>query len=228
MARTTKLMLALTALHTLHCGHSFHFGRAPSKQGGASRRVAARMAQQKETTWDRLTGPKLFKSVEKTSGIHSVPLVPLRLLTGVLMVHHGSEGGLGPANIGTDPFNGFVDFIVKPYFSFLPGDPVLWSAIHDYVEFFGGILFAVGFLTRPAALSLFATMCSAVYFHVASTGWQGAPLGHVENYSYNFEEPTLYALIFLLYFFNGAGPLSVDSAIYKSLAPEDDGSGSDA
>ena len=25
-------------------------------------------------------------------GIHSVPLVPLRILTGLLMIHHGSEG----------------------------------------------------------------------------------------------------------------------------------------
>ena len=54
------------------------------------------------------------------------------------------------------------------------------------------------------------------------TGLQGAPFGHVENYSYNFEEPTLYALIVLLFFFNGPGPLSVDSVIYAQLAPDDD------
>ena len=79
------------------------------------------------------------------------------------MIHHGSEGGLGPANVGTDAFNGFVDFIVKPYFSFLPGDdPVLWSAIHDYIEFIGGICIALGFLTRLAAFPLFVTLCSAV------------------------------------------------------------------
>lgn len=64
-------------------------------------------------------------------------------------------------------------------------------------------------------------MGGAVYFHLASTGLQGAPFGHVENYSYNFEEPTLYALIFLLFWFNGPGPLSVDAAIYKQLAPDD-------
>ena len=75
---------------------------------------------------------------------------------------------------------------------------------------------------RPAALSLLVTMAAAVYFHVASTGLQGAPFGHVENYSYNFEEPALYGLIFLLFFFNGPGPLSVDSAIYSALAPDDD------
>ena len=76
------------------------------------RRVAVSVG--KETTWDRLTGPKLFKSVKKTEGIHAVPLVPLRVLTGVLMMHHGSEGGFWPANYGTPGFDGFVDFIVKP------------------------------------------------------------------------------------------------------------------
>ena len=182
----------------------------------------AQPAAMKETTLDRLTGPKLFKTVKRTEGIHAVPLVPLRILTGVLMIHHGSEGGFWPANYGTPGFDGFVDFIVKPYFSFLPGDPALWSAVHDYAEWWGGVLFAIGFLTRPAAGTLLVTMLGAVYFHLASTGWQGAPFGHVENYSYNFEEPTLYALIFLLFFFNGAGPLSVDSAIYSRIAPDDE------
>jgi uncharacterized membrane protein YphA (DoxX/SURF4 family) len=131
-------------------------------------------------------------------------------------------GGLGPANFGTPEFQGFVDFIVKPYFSFLPGSPEIWSAIHDYAEFFGGICFALGFLTRPAALSLLVTMISAVYFHLSASGLQGFPLGHVSNYSYDFEEPLLYALIFLMFWFNGAGPLSIDSIIYKNISSEDE------
>ena len=176
----------------------------------------------KETTWDRLTGPKLFKTVTDWQGIHAVPLVPLRVATGLLMVHHGSEGGVGPANFGTPEFQGFVDYIVKPYFSFLPGSPELWSAVHDYAEFYGGILFALGFLTRPAALALCGTMLSAVYFHLSATGLQGFPLGHVSNYSYDFEEPLLYALIFLTFFFNGAGPLSVDSVIYGAISEEEE------
>lgn len=188
-----------------------------NQQGG----VAGRRAKG-ETTLDRLTGPKLFKSVTKVEGIHAVPLLPLRVASGVLMIHHGSEGGFWPANFGTDGFNGFVTFIVKPYFGFLPGSPELWSAIHDYAEFWGGALLVIGLLTRPAAFTLFVTMCGAVYFHLASTGWQGFPFGHVESYSYNFEEPVLYAFIFLLFFFNGAGPVSVDAAIYSQIGGESD------
>ena len=41
-------------------------------------------------------------------------------------------------------------------------------------------------------------------------------------YSYDFEEPLLYSLIFLLFWFNGAGPLSIDSIIYKSISEEEE------
>lgn len=54
--------------------------------------MAADPGTKKETFIDRLTGPKLFKTVTNWNGIHSVPLVPLRILTGLLMIHHGSEG----------------------------------------------------------------------------------------------------------------------------------------
>lgn len=195
------------------CRTSFALVKMSSSDGGE---------QKKETTWDRITGPKLFKTVTNWNGIHSVPLVPLRILTGALMIHHGSEGGVGPANVGSPEFQGFVDYIVKPYFSFLPGSPETWSAAHDYVEFYGGALFAIGLLTRPAALSLMLTMFCAVYFHLASGGIQGFPLGHVANYSYDFEEPLMYSLIFLTFWFNGAGPLSVDSIIYDKISQEDE------
>ena len=175
----------------------------------------------KESILDRITGPKLFKTVTNWNGIHSVPLVPLRILTGLLMIHHGSEGGVGPANFGTPEFQGFVDFIMKPQFGFLPGSPEIWAAIHDYAEFYGGIFFALGFLTRPAALSLLVTMLSAVYFHLSASGSQGFPLGHVSNYSYDFEEPLLYALKILVFWFNGAGPLSIDSLIYDAISNEE-------
>ncbi|EOD34509.1 hypothetical protein EMIHUDRAFT_252882 [Emiliania huxleyi CCMP1516] len=87
-------------------------------------------------------------------------------------------------------------------------------------EFWGGLLVAIGLLTRPASLLLFATMACAVYFHLASTGLQGFPLGHVENYSYNFEEPVLYALIFWLLSKTGAGSISIDEKIAQAFDAE--------
>ena len=55
-------------------------------------RMTSDPTAKKETTWDRITGPKLFKTVTNWNGIHSVPLVPLRIVTGLLMIHHGTEG----------------------------------------------------------------------------------------------------------------------------------------
>jgi hypothetical protein len=34
-------------------------------------------------------------------------------------------------------------------------------------------------------------------------------------------EPALYACIFLVFFFNGAGPLSLDGIIYDQISSED-------
>ncbi|GAX23540.1 hypothetical protein FisN_14Hh283 [Fistulifera solaris] len=215
-----SLLLSLSTVVWLITGQTQAF--APQWQRPRSTTIP-RMAP-KETTWDRITGPKLFKTVTNWQGIHAVPLVPLRILTGLLMIHHGSEGGTLPANAGTAEFQGFVDFVVRPYFGFLPGPSEVWAALHDYVEFGGGILLALGFLTRPAALSLLITMMGAVYFHLSATGAQGFPLGHVPNFSYDFEEPTLYALIFLLFWFNGAGPLSIDSIVYQQISQEENAS----
>jgi len=216
------LLLTDTSSFTFTSQRTRHTLRCPQVHDLRPRDGHLHMVGGTENTWDRLTGPKLFKTVTDWNGIHSVPLVPLRIFAGLLMIHHGSEGGIGPANVGTPEFQGFVDFIMKPYFSFLPGSPELWAAVHDYAEFYGGILFAVGFLTRPAALVLCGTMLSAVYFHLSASGLQGFPLGHVSNYSYDFEEPLLYALIFLVFWFNGAGPLSVDSVIYGAISEEEE------
>ena len=73
-----------------------HIVQHPRSLQRGREQTALAMADQsepkKETTWDRITGPKLFKTVTNWQGIHSVPLVPLRIITGFLMIHHGSEG----------------------------------------------------------------------------------------------------------------------------------------
>jgi hypothetical protein len=66
--------------------------QAPPVSSRLSMAADPETQKEKETFVDRLTGPKLFKTVTNWNGIHSVPLVPLRILTGLLMIHHGSEG----------------------------------------------------------------------------------------------------------------------------------------
>ena len=43
----------------------------------------------------------VFRTSSELEGDAAKVLVPMRVLAGVLMIHHGSEGGLGPANFGT-------------------------------------------------------------------------------------------------------------------------------
>jgi putative oxidoreductase len=211
------IMLGVFLCATLSFSHEYAVHRRSLPQ---MRRAAIPVASGEELVEQLTDGvedliPKTLGTTEEVQDVW--PLTPLRISTGVLMIHHGSEGGFWPANFGTDGFNGFVDFIVKPYFSFLPGDPALWSAVHDYIEFWGGVLLALGLLTRPVSLLLFSTMLGACYFHLASTGLQGFPFGHVENYSYNFEEPALYALIFLLFSVTGAGAFSLDQKLVRNF-----------
>jgi hypothetical protein len=87
---------ATSAFFTSHIG----FRTSKSVPGGSpltfesnfKLHMTADPTAKKETTWDRITGPKLFKTVTNWNGIHSVPLVPLRIATGLLMIHHGTEG----------------------------------------------------------------------------------------------------------------------------------------
>lgn len=195
--------------------------RFPSKSRTSRRCLRMKSDADQDSPFSKLTSAQVFKSVHDLKGVHAYSLTALRIAAGVLMIHHGSEGGFWPANFSSPEFSGFIDYIMKPYFSFLPGSLSFWAALHDYVEFWGGFLVVLGLLTRPAAFGLFGTMVAAVYFHLASTGLQGFPFGHVQNYSYNFEEPALYMLIFLIFAINGPGALSLDNVIYTALRGKD-------
>lgn len=77
----------------------------------------------------------------------------LRVLAGVLLAVHG----FGKI---TDPFGaiGMVEGL-----GFYPG--VFWSPLLAATEFFGGILIAIGLLTRPAAFAGMIVLLVTVYFH---------------------------------------------------------------
>ncbi len=76
-------------------------------------------------------------------------------------------------------------------------------------EFVGGLLIAIGFLTRPAAIGA-AILLAVTVFHV-----------HLANgFFWNkggYEYPLLWMIIMIGIFFRGAGPLSVDGKIGKEF-----------
>ena len=88
---------------------------------------------------------------------------------------------------------------------FVPG--TIWSPMLAGTEFFGGLLLAIGFLTRPAALAATVVLLVTVWFHwiVQSQGFSGA------------EKSILWAAITFYFFAHGGGPYSVDRAMRREI-----------
>ena len=84
-------------------------------------------------------------------------ILVLRVSFSLLMVHHGLEKLNDPG--------GFAEFVVGKYFSFLPGDPVIWTYMAAVTQIICPIGLATGVLARLSSLGLLSTMVFALYFH---------------------------------------------------------------
>ncbi|MGF7160697.1 putative oxidoreductase [Rhodoligotrophos appendicifer] len=137
--------------------------------------------------------------VPAMSGVYAA-LSPLsyalmRVLAGGLLAIHGFPKILDPmARIGMVEGLGFY-----------PG--VFWAPLLAITEFFGGILIALGLLTRPAAFAGMIVLLVTVYFHwiVQGEGLMGA------------EKSILWAAILFFFAVHGGGRWSVDAKFAKTL-----------
>ncbi|NEQ31849.1 MAG: DoxX family protein [Leptolyngbya sp. SIO4C5] len=120
----------------------------------------------------------------------------LRVVIGVVMVHNGQDK---LANIESFA-QAYVAYLGLPF-------PIFLSYVAAFTELIGAPLVAFGFLTRPAALGLFSTMCVAMYHHVSVAGLSLPYL----------ELSAIYAASFLFFFVNGAGLFSVDALLANWL-----------
>jgi putative oxidoreductase len=127
----------------------------------------------------------------------------IRFFTGLILMPHGAGnlfGWFGGRGIeGTAA--GFARLGLEPA---LP-----LAYVVGVTEFFGGLLVAIGLLTRPAALGVAIIMAVAV-FHV-----------HLKNGFFwgsgGFEYPLLWGIVALAIVFCGGGALSVDRKIGKEF-----------
>lgn len=119
----------------------------------------------------------------------------LRVVAGLLLVTHGYSKILNP--LGS---SGMVESL-----GFYPG--VLWSPLLAATEFFGGILIAIGLLTRPAAFAATIVLAVTVYFHwiVRDEGLSGA------------EKSILWTAITLYFTIRGANSQSVDAKLSRQF-----------
>lgn len=138
--------------------------------------------------------------------LSDVLVTTLRIGTCALMIHHGFDK--------IENVEGFSKNVVAKFFGFLPGDPAFWTLSAAGTQVAGSFLLALGVLARPVALSMCATMVTAVVFHLLNTGPEGFPLAVVPQHSYNFELAAMYVGVLSYFSVAGAGAYSVDEIVF--------------
>jgi len=134
----------------------------------------------------------LFGSADGNRFYASFGLLLLRLFAGLGMAFGHGLGKLPPSP-------GFIEGIAKMGFAWPEG--FAWIAALS--EFAGGLLIALGLLTRPAALLLAITMYVAAF------------MKHAEDPFSSQEKAMLYGVIALFLLLRGAGRYSVDALIQR-------------
>jgi putative oxidoreductase len=134
--------------------------------------------------------------IATVTGKYSDPALSLlRIVTGLLFMQHGAQklfgvlGGFGGQPGATAPLGSLM-------------------GLAGILEFFGGLLIAVGLLTRPVAFILAGEMAVAYFMaHLPQGFWPILNQGEVV---------VLFAFIFLFLAANGGGSISVDGRLRRS------------
>ncbi len=131
---------------------------------------------------------------------YSWPLI--RVATGLFFVPHGMQKlfGFWGGDLARTA-TGFAKFWLVP--------GMFWASYIGTLEFFGGILLAIGLFTRPVAL-LYCGFMFVAAFHVNITrGWFWTGGG--------MELPLYLLLICLAIVIRGGGALSLDRALRREI-----------
>jgi putative oxidoreductase len=133
---------------------------------------------------------------------YMVPLI--RLAAGLLLAPHGAQKLFGW--FGAPPHEGYVKFFGNIGLS--PAD--MWIAFIGGVEFFGGLLLAIGLFTRVAAAAICLEMLYIVFFINWANGYFWTPKAGIEY-------PLFWAIVAFAFFIRGGGRLSVDAAMGREF-----------
>ena len=145
-----------------------------------------------ENSRERLIVPGLGALYAK---LHDSAETLLRVIAGGFLAIHGSGKIVNPF--------GAAEMVEG--LGFYPG--TLWSPLLAATEFFGGILIALGLLTRPAAFAGMIVLLVTVWFHwvTAGQGFSGA------------EKSILWAAILAFFVVRGGNRQSVDARLGKAF-----------
>ena len=126
----------------------------------------------------------------------------VRFFAGALLVPHGAQKLFGW-------FGGRGLEATTAGFSRMGFEPAwLTAPLVAGTEFFGGILIALGFLTRPAALAAAILLAVAVTVHLPNGFFWGAK---------GYEYPMLWAVVCAAIAVRGGGAFSIDRAVGKEF-----------
>lgn len=134
----------------------------------------------------------LFGGVRSSSVLFEVGLTPLRLFAGLALC-------LGHGLAKFPPSAQFVTRVESFGFPM----PALFAWAATGAEIVGGVLLAIGLLTRPASFVILCTMTTAVVFQHATDPFAGK------------EKALLFGFIALAFLCLGAGRWSVDARVAR-------------
>lgn len=135
-------------------------------------------------------------AVEKSLAPFADPLI--RTTAGLLLVPHGAQKLFGW-------FGGYGVEATGQFFATKLGLPPSLALLAGLIEFFGGILLAVGLLTRPVAALVSGLLFVAIVQVHLGAGFFWTAGG--------YEYPLFWALVTLAYVIHGGGRYSVDALI---------------
>jgi len=137
---------------------------------------------------DWLIGGTNIISIRTNAG-----LALLRIFTGLSLAFAHGIGKLPPSDR-------FIEAVGNLGFSM----PALFAWLSGSAEFFGGLLLAIGFLTRPAALFIIINMSVAAF------------LRHADDPFSSKEKAFFYMVVAVVFLITGSGKYGIDSLFRKN------------
>jgi len=124
----------------------------------------------------------------------------VRVVAGALLIPHGYAKLFTPGAVA-----GTADFMNS--LGLAPG--IFWAWLVALLEFFGGIMLVVGFLTRPIAAMVAGFMLVAAFYVHIGAGFFWTDGG--------FEYPLMWGVVALAILIRGGGGYSLDRALGREL-----------
>lgn len=141
-------------------------------------------------------GRLILSSDSAPVSLTQASLLLLRVVLGTVMIHNGLDKLADIPGFA----EAYVEAIGLPF-------PIFFAYVAAITETVASPLLILGFLTRPAALGLFATMLVANYHHILIGGFSIPSI----------ELSSIYAVSFAFFAVYGGGKYAIDTLLANAL-----------